>query len=59
MPDLSTQAAKFGDSDNTLLFKMANYYWGVLTVKTGLVGPQFGDTNNTLLRKICQYLDAF
>lgn len=57
MAELSEQAAKFGDSTNTLLLKSAKTLWDSLADTTGLYGPAFGDTDNDLALKIAQYLE--
>lgn len=58
MADILTSPAKYGDTLNTLLLKIAQEYWTALAGNTaGLQPPAYGDTRNTLLLKIDQYLE--
>lgn len=58
MADLLTQSPKFGDTDNTLLLKIAQILYDNLSDTTGFYRPEFGESNNALLLKIAQYLEA-
>lgn len=52
-----TESAQYGDSDNTLLLKIAWKFWGDLVAPpASLQSPKFGDSSNELLLKIAQYL---
>lgn len=54
MAELSTQAAKLGDSDDTLILKIAKaaQTWAGITNSTNIEAqtPQLGQTNSNLLR---------
>lgn len=59
MSDIATGAANFGDSNNTLLLKIATTYYGDLVSPPDSINPpQYGDSDNDLLLIICQCLEA-
>lgn len=57
MSDIATGAARYGDTDNTLLLKIATKFWGDLADPGDIRQPQYGDTDNTLLLIIAQSLE--
>lgn len=58
MANILTSPAEYGDSNNTLLLKIAWKYWSELVAPPAtLQAPALGDSNNALLLKIAQYLE--
>jgi hypothetical protein len=58
MSDIATGAAEYGDTNNTLLLKIATKFYNDLTDPPESINPpRFGDEDTALLLVICQSLE--